>query len=80
MIFGQYALENCHSQSCIVLHEITLLLKCVLNGIINKDKKYEVLKISGFVRMGALFMKEGKYSRTPLTQTLMGNEKQFKLQ
>ena len=24
--------------------------------------------------MGALFMKEGKYSRIPLTQTLMGNE------
>ena len=32
--------------------------------------------------MGALFMKEGKYSRIPLTQTLMGDEmkKQFKLQ
>ena len=39
MIFGQHILKNYHNQSCIVLHKITLLLKCVLNGIINKDLK-----------------------------------------
>ena len=39
MIFGLYVLKNYHNQSCIVLHEITMSLKCVLNGIINKDLK-----------------------------------------
>ena len=44
MIFGQHILKNYHNQSCIVLHKITLLLKCVLNGIINKDLKIWGLK------------------------------------